>query len=39
MLVAGILFYITSITMYKFIMKHPQIMDICDFGYVSRTQL
>ncbi|KAF2494017.1 putative amino acid transporter [Lophium mytilinum] len=33
MVVAGILFWITSITMHKFIMKHPQIKDICDFGY------
>ena len=33
MLVAGILFYITSLTMHKFIMKNPQIKDICDFGY------
>lgn len=33
MVVSGILFWITSITMHKFIMKHPQIMDICDFGY------
>jgi hypothetical protein len=29
---AGILFWITSMTMHKFIMKYPQIMDICDFG-------
>ncbi|KAF9883671.1 hypothetical protein FE257_003055 [Aspergillus nanangensis] len=33
MVVAGVLFWITSITMHKFIMKHPQIKDICDFGY------
>ncbi|KAK5088568.1 hypothetical protein LTR05_002788 [Lithohypha guttulata] len=33
MVVAGIMFYITSMTMHKFIMKNPQIMDICDFGY------
>lgn len=33
MLVAGILFYVTSMTMHKFIMKHPRIKDICDFGY------
>jgi Transmembrane amino acid transporter protein len=26
---AGILFWITSITMHKFIMKNPQIKDIC----------
>ncbi|TVY25369.1 N amino acid transport system protein [Lachnellula hyalina] len=30
---AGILFWITSITMHQYIMKHPQIKDICDFGY------
>ncbi|KAF1841284.1 uncharacterized protein K460DRAFT_294993 [Cucurbitaria berberidis CBS 394.84] len=35
MLVAGTLFYITSLTMHKFIMKHPQIKDICDFGYYA----
>ncbi|KAI8933923.1 hypothetical protein NX059_009616 [Plenodomus lindquistii] len=35
MVVAGVLFYITSITMHKFIMKHPQIKDICDFGYYA----
>ncbi|KAJ5719005.1 hypothetical protein N7493_007460 [Penicillium malachiteum] len=29
----GILFWVTSITMHKFIMKYPQIKDICDFGY------
>ncbi|CAK4032901.1 amino acid transporter [Lecanosticta acicola] len=33
MLAAGILFGITSLTMHHFIMKHPQIRDICDFGY------
>jgi hypothetical protein len=33
MVVAGILFWITSMTMWRFIMKHPQIKDICDFGY------
>lgn len=32
---AGILFWITSMTMHKFIMKHPQIRDICDFGYYA----
>lgn len=32
MLVAGVLFYITSLTMHKFIMKNPQIKDICDFA-------
>lgn len=30
---AGILFWITSITMHKYIMKNPQITNICDFGY------
>lgn len=35
MLVAGALFYTTSLTMHKFIMKHPQIKDICDFGYYA----
>lgn len=35
MVVAGILFWITSLTMHKFIMKHPQIKDICDFGYYA----
>jgi uncharacterized protein YneF (UPF0154 family) len=29
MVLAGILFWITSITMHKFIMKNPQIRDIC----------
>ncbi|KAJ5636805.1 uncharacterized protein N7484_010118 [Penicillium longicatenatum] len=33
MVLAGILFWITSITMHKYIMKNPQIKDICDFGY------
>lgn len=32
---AGILFWITSMTMWKFIMKYPQIKDICDFGYYA----
>lgn len=32
---AGILFWITSMTMHKFIMKYPQIRDICDFGYYA----
>lgn len=35
MVAAGILFYITSLTMHKFIMKHPHIRDICDFGYYA----
>ena len=33
MLLAGALFYFTSITMHKYIMRNPQIKDICDFGY------
>lgn len=33
MLIAGIMFWITSMTMHKYIMKYPQIKDICDFGY------
>ncbi|EPE36889.1 hypothetical protein GLAREA_09052 [Glarea lozoyensis ATCC 20868] len=33
MIVAGVLFWITSLTMHKYIMKHPHIKDICDFGY------
>jgi amino acid permease len=32
MVVAGALFYITSLTMHKFIMKHPQIKDIATSG-------
>ncbi|KAF3007503.1 hypothetical protein E8E13_005509 [Curvularia kusanoi] len=35
MVLSGVLFYITSLTMHKFIMKHPQIKDICDFGYYA----
>lgn len=35
MLIAGALFWVTSITMHRFIMKHPQIMNICDFGYFA----
>ncbi|KAF2669066.1 putative amino acid transporter [Microthyrium microscopicum] len=33
MLGAGILFWITSMTMWRYIMKNPHIKDICDFGY------
>ncbi|EMC94292.1 hypothetical protein BAUCODRAFT_228522 [Baudoinia panamericana UAMH 10762] len=33
MVVAGIIFWITSMTMHRYIMKYPQIRDICDFGY------
>ena len=32
---AGILFWITSMTMHKFIMQYPQIKDICDFAYYA----
>ena len=35
MLGAGILFFITSMTMHKFIMKYPQIKDFCDFAYYA----
>ncbi|GAD94775.1 amino acid transporter, putative [Paecilomyces variotii No. 5] len=35
MVVAAAFFWITSITMHKFIMKHPHIKDICDFGYYA----
>ncbi|KAK5116039.1 hypothetical protein LTR85_009321 [Meristemomyces frigidus] len=35
MVVAGILFWITSMTMWRFIMKYPQIKDICDFAYYA----
>jgi hypothetical protein len=33
MVVSGILFYITSLTMHSYIMKNPSIRDIADFGY------
>jgi hypothetical protein len=29
MILAGLLFWITSMTMWKYIMKYPQIKDIC----------
>ncbi|WFD35944.1 hypothetical protein MCUN1_002815 [Malassezia cuniculi] len=32
--VMAALFWVTSITMHRFIMKHPEIMNICDFGYL-----
>ncbi|KAK5108906.1 hypothetical protein LTR62_007708 [Meristemomyces frigidus] len=35
MVLAGVLFWITSMTMWRFIMKYPQIKDICDFGYYA----
>jgi hypothetical protein len=35
MLISGILFYITSITMHSYIMKNPSIRDIADFGYFA----
>lgn len=35
MVLSAVFFYITSLTMHKFIMKHPQIRDICDFGYYA----
>lgn len=33
MLLAAALFYITSLTMWQYIMKNPSIRNICDFGY------
>lgn len=30
MVLAGAIFWYTSITMYKYIMKYPQIKDICE---------
>jgi hypothetical protein len=41
MVVSGIAFWITSMTMWKYIMKYPHIKDICDFGYhiLGRTRL
>lgn len=30
MVLSGIIFWITSITMHKYIMKNPQIKDICE---------
>ncbi|OJJ68341.1 hypothetical protein ASPBRDRAFT_47280 [Aspergillus brasiliensis CBS 101740] len=33
MVLSGALFWMTSLTMHKYIMKHPQIQNICDFGY------
>ncbi|KAI9932558.1 hypothetical protein ASPWEDRAFT_122767 [Aspergillus wentii DTO 134E9] len=35
MVLAAMFFWITSLTMHKFIMKHPQITDICKFGYYA----
>jgi hypothetical protein len=32
MVLSGILFWITSITMHKYIMKNPQIKDICELA-------
>jgi uncharacterized protein YneF (UPF0154 family) len=34
---AGILFWITSMTMHKYIMKHPQIKDICKLARLFRS--
>ncbi|OCL05071.1 hypothetical protein AOQ84DRAFT_345317 [Glonium stellatum] len=33
MVLAGAFFWITSITMHKYIMENPKIKDICDFGF------
>jgi hypothetical protein len=35
MVVSGILFYITSLTMHSYIMRNPSIRDIADFGYYA----
>ena len=35
MIVVAILFYITSRTMHKFILHHPQIKNISDFAYYA----
>ena len=32
---SAILFYFTSLTMHRFIMKYPQIKDFCDFAYYA----
>ncbi|OAL20812.1 hypothetical protein AYO22_08440 [Fonsecaea multimorphosa] len=32
-ILAGSLFWVTSMTMHKYLMKYPQIRDICDFGF------
>ncbi|CEH18139.1 amino acid [Ceraceosorus bombacis] len=33
-ILAGIFFYITSLTMWRFIMRHPGVRDVCDIGYL-----
>ncbi|KAJ5767336.1 uncharacterized protein N7511_004952 [Penicillium nucicola] len=33
MVLCALIFWYTSMTMHKYIMKYPQIKDICDFGY------
>ncbi|KAJ6035621.1 hypothetical protein N7460_009796 [Penicillium canescens] len=33
MILCALIFWYTSMTMHKYIMKYPQIKDICDFGY------
>ena len=30
----GIVFWISSHTLWRFVMKHPQIRDVCDVGYL-----
>lgn len=35
MVLCGLLFWVTSITMHKYIMKHPHIMDICESAAVQ----
>ena len=39
MVLSGVFFWITSITMHKYIMKHPQIKDICKFVLWSNSCL
>jgi amino acid permease len=35
MVVSGVLFWITSMTLHKFIMKYPQIRDICELATIN----
>lgn len=37
MFLSGAFFWITSITMHKYIMKNPHIKDICEFHFLNRT--
>ncbi|ORY27871.1 transmembrane amino acid transporter protein-domain-containing protein [Naematelia encephala] len=31
-ILSGLMFWLTSITMWRFMMKHPQVRDVCDLG-------